>query len=61
MVYAQHLRQKGSQFMKSHFSYDSDSGVGNGRVPPQSGGEGYLSVHLRRNDYVRARSGRGLV
>lgn len=56
MVYAQHLRERGNQFMKVQFLYDP--GTGNGRVPPRSDDRGYLSVHLRRNDYVHARSGK---
>ena len=55
MVYAQRLREKGNQFMRTQLNYDP--GLGNGRVSPKDGGGGYLSVHLRRGDYIYARPG----
>ncbi len=44
--------------MKTQLNYDP--GLGNGRVSPKDGGGGYLSVHLRRGDYIYARPGGAL-
>ena len=52
MVYSQQLRQFGNDFMKEHLGYDP--GTGKGRSPPLGGGGDYISVHLRRADYLRA-------
>ena len=38
--------------MKEHLHYDP--GKGKGRSPPLEGGGDYISVHLRRADYMRA-------
>ena len=53
MVYAKHLREAGNEFMRS--SLDYDPGLGNGRSRPRDGGGAYLAVHLRREDYKKAR------
>ena len=53
MVYAQELRDIGTQFMKDHLNYDP--GIGNGRSRPNEGGGAYLSVHLRSQDYQRSK------
>lgn len=46
MVYAAHLREAGSRFMREWLGYDP--GEGKGREPAKDGGGDYLAVHLRR-------------
>ena len=53
MVYAKHLREAGTAFMKSVLGYDP--GNGTGRERPREGGGAFLAVHLRREDYKQAR------
>ena len=55
MVYAKHLREAGSQFMKTQLNYYP--GNGNGRQTPRNGGGEFMSVHLRRRDYTYAHAG----
>ena len=55
MVYAHELRETGNQFMRSQLNYDP--GNGNGREVPRKGGGDFLSIHVRRRDYIRARPG----
>lgn len=52
MVYSQRLRVEGNRFMRETLHYDP--GEGNGRQSPKNGGGRYLSVHLRRKDYLGA-------
>jgi peptide-O-fucosyltransferase len=53
MVYVGELRQVGNQFMIDELDYNPGDGVGRSR--PNDGGGAYLSVHLRRQDYARAK------
>ena len=53
MVYADHLREEGNKFMSANFHYTPKSG--HGREGVAGGGGNYLSVHLRRGDYLYAR------
>ncbi len=55
IAYDDHLRERGNQFMKSQLFYGPR--LGNGRVLLQGAGGEYLSVHLRRGDYVYTQSG----
>ena len=55
MVYAEHLREIGYKVMEDHLNYKTERGKG--RTPLLDGGGPYLSVHLRRGDYVYARAG----
>lgn len=57
MVYAKHLRDAGTEFMKSSLGYDP--GPGDGRVWPSGGGGAFMAVHLRREDYKHARPSEG--
>ena len=54
MVFSQHLREEGNRFMRETLHYDP--GEGNGRQRPRGGGGRFLSVHLRRRDYVHSHS-----
>ena len=47
MVYAAHLREAGSQFMREKLSYTPTEG-GRGREPARDGGGDYIAMHLRR-------------
>lgn len=52
MVYAQHLRDEGNQFVKEKFDYSPDSGKGRQKLSIPGP---FLAVHLRRADYHYAR------
>ena len=54
-MYAKHLRDAGNKFMRSSLGYDP--GTNNGRQRRENVGGDYLAVHLRREDYKRARPG----
>lgn len=54
-MYAQPLREVGTKFMKTALDYDP--GDGNGRKGPRNGGGEFISIHLRRQDYLRTRKG----
>jgi peptide-O-fucosyltransferase len=53
MVYAKHLREAGNRFMSETLDYRPNEG-GVGRQPAKDGGGKYISIHLRRQDYLYA-------
>ena len=61
MVYADHLRKAGDNFMGNGFMQSSLSYTERGSVAGKRGDGSvgnYLAVHLRRQDYVSARPGK---
>ena len=57
MVYAHHLREEGNRFMRTTLGYDPSDG--DGREEAEGGGGDYISVHLRRRDFLYSRLGEG--
>ena len=52
MVYADHLRSEGYDYMANQLNYKPERGKG--RTPLLDGGGSFLAVHMRRRDYLYA-------